>query len=399
MSLERRSRSVRRLSWLPWNRRAMLMAMVTAMLTAMVCLACATGAVVGQEPKAFVPQPGVFPPPQTGKYLVGELVSVDPINRRGALRLGGDGLSDRYHRAPSHQFALLPYGTLRYHGAPAELRDIPIGTVLHGFFTLPPENENALPPPETGQGARYLLPETYALSLADDVSFYGDKKQSWQLTSVDQEMGQLHVTTPDGQPGVLDIDGSTRLWQGRQDADWSDLPADARFQVNRSWSPNWQYGRFFCTDLWIDDESIARAAERQRQTHLRYQHHHWLAGWVDHVEHEENGEGIVAITLFAGMDGSLYDEVREKKKQGFQVAVGSPSLRTWWHDHDSKHGSLVELIEAQDPPTGSSGIQLRLHFRELLDGYRPGRVVRLRCSDWPNFKLPPEERLQSLLDR
>src|SRR3954454_8483765 len=72
----------------------------------------------------FVPTPGKFPPAGAGVYLAGELVSVDHVNRRGALRLVGDGVDDRYHSAPSHRFAMLPYGTLRYHGAPAELRDI-----------------------------------------------------------------------------------------------------------------------------------------------------------------------------------------------------------------------------------------------------------------------------------
>ena len=38
---------------------------------------------------------------------------VDAVNRRGVLRLDGDG--------PLHYFAMLPYGMIGYHGAPAEL--------------------------------------------------------------------------------------------------------------------------------------------------------------------------------------------------------------------------------------------------------------------------------------
>ena len=63
----------------------------------------------------------------TGKYFSGELVIVDAVNRRGALRLDGDG--------PLHYFAMLPYGMIGYNGAPAELRDLPLGTHLHGSFT------------------------------------------------------------------------------------------------------------------------------------------------------------------------------------------------------------------------------------------------------------------------
>ena len=71
-----------------------------------------------------VPMPGQFSAAGAGVYLAGELVSVDHVNRRGALRLVGDNDDGRYHSAPSHRFALLSYGTVRYHGAPAELRDV-----------------------------------------------------------------------------------------------------------------------------------------------------------------------------------------------------------------------------------------------------------------------------------
>ena len=36
---------------------------------------------------------------------------------------------------------MLPYGSVRYRGGAATLRDIPIGTHLHGWFYLPPEGE------------------------------------------------------------------------------------------------------------------------------------------------------------------------------------------------------------------------------------------------------------------
>src|SRR5205809_754884 len=77
-----------------------------------------------QEAKDQVLQPGKFPPPNTGTYLAGELVIIDPVNRRGGLRLDGNEPHDRYHSGPLHYFAMLPYGTISSNGAPAELRDI-----------------------------------------------------------------------------------------------------------------------------------------------------------------------------------------------------------------------------------------------------------------------------------
>ena len=66
----------------------------------------------------------------------GELVFVDHANRRGSIRVQGSGM---FFRNDPHPFALLPYGLVRYHGAPADLRDIPLGTVLHVLAYLPPD--------------------------------------------------------------------------------------------------------------------------------------------------------------------------------------------------------------------------------------------------------------------
>jgi hypothetical protein len=70
-------------------------------------------------------------------------VFVDHANRRGSLRVQAAGT---YFRNAPHPFALLPYAIVRYHGAPADLRDIPLGTVLHIRAFLPPDpNISAVP--------------------------------------------------------------------------------------------------------------------------------------------------------------------------------------------------------------------------------------------------------------
>ena len=52
------------------------------------CCLLATN-VVAQD--ADAPRAGQFPPRDKAVYLSGELVLVDPINRRGALRIDADG--------------------------------------------------------------------------------------------------------------------------------------------------------------------------------------------------------------------------------------------------------------------------------------------------------------------
>ena len=357
----------------------------------------------------YVPKPGEFPPPGAGNYLAGELVSVDHVNRRGALRFVGDNDDSRYHSAPSHRFAMLPYGTLRYHGAPAELRDIPIGTVLHGYFVLPPAGDTSVPPPDKNAG-KYVSKYTHALSLEDDFSFYQRQGRAWKIASVDAQQGKLKVspTGPAAESEVglkgeqtLENDPSTRVWKGRQIGDLKDLAPEQVVQVNLTWAPDWKNGQFQVADVWIDQESRDVATEVQRQIHIRHQRHRWLAGWVDHVAHEPDGKGIVTVTLFGGMDPTLYDLARAQAKPGggASIAAAEWTLRSWWQEHDNKNGPVLDFKDIPSPPPGSSGLQLRVHINELLEGYRPGRIVRFRPNGFPNVKLPPEERVQNLEDR
>jgi hypothetical protein len=400
------------------------------------------------EPTGFVPRPLVFPPLGSGTALSGELVQIDHVNRRGALRLFGDFEDNRYHAAASHRFALLPYAVVRYHGAPAELRDIPIGTVLHGQFVLPPEGSTVIPAPEKGQ-ERYVPPQNHAFALEDDFSFYESRGRAWKVAAIELKYdsssrddppgswrqtpsaGTLRVAATGTAAGGLmgeqtfSIDRSTRVWRGRELVDWEDLAPESAWQsidqqtriwrpdamtvqVNLTWHPRWSVREFHAADVWCDEESRNVARERQRQLHRRHMLHRWLPGWIDEVEHEPGGGGVVTLTLFGGMDQALYDLVRSQAPKGsppgtpqgsLTIAVAEPTLRTWWQEHDSKGGPVLEVKELPQPPLGSSGIQVRVRIPQLLDGYRPGRIVRVRTNAFANVKLPPEERVKGLEDR
>src|SRR3954463_8108956 len=108
----------------------------------------------------FALQPGEFPPEGSAHYLAGEMIQMDHVNRTGTLRPDrrNDQRTDDYDRPMP--FTLLPYGSMRYQGAPAELRDIPIGTPLHGLFYFEPEAG------KDGKGAF-----TQAFRLEDDFSY------------------------------------------------------------------------------------------------------------------------------------------------------------------------------------------------------------------------------------
>jgi hypothetical protein len=74
-------------------------------------------------------------------------------------------------------------------------------------------------------------------------------------------------------------------------------------------------------------------------------------------------------------------------------------LRTWFHRSDKKIGQVIEWKETENSPPGSSGIQVHMKFTELLDGYRPGRCVRVKSHAWIFVTMPSEERVKTIEER
>ena len=65
--------------------------------------------------------------------------------------------------------------------------------------------------------------------------------------------------------------------------------------------------------------------------------------------------------------------------------------------HMASRGTLLDVTKAPGKaPLGSSGIQIKMTFTELLDGYRPGRCVRLKCDTWAFVTMPSEERVKTI---
>jgi len=293
---------------------------------------------------------------------------------------------------------MLPYGMVGYNGAPAELRDVPLGTHMHGYFHLAPRGEEDTIPPY-----QRANPHNHALTLEDDFSYYQRRGQAWKIVAVDLKKNKLDVAATgkpvkDGINGkyTFDIDSNTRVWKGRSIVELDSLAPEQTVQLNLSWAQGAVNKEFVVTDVWLDDESRKFATEMQRRRHVRYQQQRWLPGWIDSIEHFDYGGAVITITLFGGMDQSLYDDMKASRDTGYWVAAAEKTLRTWFHRADRKVGRVQDWKEIENPPLGSSGIQLRLKFVEVLEGYRPGRNVRLKCDRWAFVTMPFEERVKSL---
>lgn len=363
----------------------------------------------------FRPEPGKFPPAESAKSYRGELVFVDHVNRRGSLRLQVDG---HYQEGRLHHFAMLPYGIVRYRGAAADLRDIPLGTVLYGRFYLPPDPKTSAVPNVTGNH-KTAPAENHAILLEDGPSLCLREGKSWNLQAIDINgaQGQLvaSLERKEGGEGLggehnLTIDGSTRIWRGRELLGLDELVSEGSWpgkgqkqfegqpiQLALAWHPRYLYQQFHVADLWLDEAAMKVATERQRQRHIRHIRTRWMPARVDAVDYGKFGRATLKVTLFGGMEESLYADF--KPGIGGKMAAAENTLRTWWPDHDGMDGRITSFEKAKELPLGSSGIQIQFEVPLILEGFRPGRIVRIRPQNWPNVKPPVEERVRGYQDR
>jgi hypothetical protein len=344
-------------------------------------------------------QPGVFPPNDAAHEINGELIELDHVNRTGKIRPDRTDAQRRGEWDLPIAFTLLPYGSIRYRGAPAELRDIPIGTHLHGQWFVEPKkeepNDPKAAPKKNASGSSKTAIEaafTLVLSFEDDFSYLQRTNRRWRVEAVDLTANTLTVLgvaldsdKVDPKPTVFQLSPATRVWQGRGYGELTDVAVGQKLLLNLTVCTLKGPGRV--TDIWLDDESAKLAAARQNEVHRHYIREHGLAAVVGPVD---NAAGIMTVTLFGGFDPKLADDI----PQGDVVtlAVAEDNLRTWDQINDRKSGPITELTRL--PATaGNSGYQLKIKPGMLLEGFRPNRIVRVWSSKWKVDDLPREEKL------
>jgi len=384
----------------------------------------ASAVIADDEP--FRPQAGKFPPLENSHSYQGELVFVDHANRRGSVRVKGAGT---YFRNTPHPFAMLPYGIVRYYGAPADLRDIPLGTVLHVQAFLPPDPViSAVPvlPVDSGKknagysGAGTTPAENHVLLLEDEPSHCLREGKVWKLKEVDLKSNEWMIvasceprTGGDGQASEekMTIDAATRIWRGRECLGIEDLIAEGTWTAGEkkslggqsvllgiTWkpTPDGVFTRFHISDIWLDDAAMQRSTHLQTERHKSFIRSRWMPAWIDTVEYDKFGRATVTATLFGGMAPSLYADFQKGSSAHINAAENTlkHSGGAYGPAHMASKGTIREVIESpEEAPLGSSGIQIRFDTDLIIEGIRPGRVVRVRSGAWPLVNLPREEYL------
>ena len=377
------------------------------------------------QEKPFRPVAGQFPPLAQAHGFRGELTFVDHTNRRGRLRIQGEGT---YFRNAPHPFAMLPYGVIRYQGAPAGLRDIPIGTVLHARGFLPPDPKLSSVPvlpvnnrnKTAGYSGKGIAPaENHLILLEDEPSFCQREGKVWKLQEVELQnfAGKIVARRESKNSGTkaeeetLTFDAATRIWRGREKLEVADLVADGIWPASGkkalkdqavllgiTWKPTPSniFTRFHISDIWLDDVAMQRAARNQTETHKAFIRTRWMPGWIEAVEYGKFGTATITATLFGGMDESLFADF--KKGAHAQMNAVESNLKhthgAYSPAHMASKGPILEVTKIKgEIPLGSSGIQIHFKTDLIIEGIRPGRNIRVRPSHWPNVNIPREEYL------
>ena len=379
----------------------------------------------------FRPEPGEFAPLEKAHPYRGELVFVDHANRRGSIRVEGTG---KFYRNTPHPFAMLPYGIVRYHNAPADLRDVPLGTVLHAHGFLPPDPKSSSVPvlpvnnkeKDAGhyRGTGIFPAENHILLLEDEPSHCRRNGLVWKLEQIEIKNNEGKIIasrkpkTGEGEnleEEELTFDAATRIWRGRECLRISDLVTEGVWPISGqkdlggqnvllgiTWRPapgdglSGAFTQFHISDIWLDEGAIEHAAYFQNEKHRSLIRSRWMPAWIDGIEYGKFGRATASATLFGGMDSSLYADFR-KGVEG-QVNGAEQTLKhTAGHYGPGHMASSIKILGVNETtgkvPLGSSGIQIQFETDLVIEGIRPGRIVRIRPGNWPKTQIPREEYL------
>jgi len=306
----------------------------------------------------YVPKPGEFPPHHSDRRISGELISADFIHRTGRFRRSKTGeLID---------FTMPPYGSVIYLNAEVDLRDVPLGTYFLFFL-----NQDA-------QGHFTRL-----ATMEDQYTMDANHGFSYKLDEVDLPEGNLKLTKqniaknqPDAGHQELLVDGETRVWKGEQQIKLGDLAVgdELLFTLNGKDAQ----GRGHCADLFVGAETHKLATQRERNIHTAFLKTRGIPGWIDKVDGKK-----LTVTLFSG-DPQTFKQTYMgdfNVRRDLYAAVANDELRTYDPGPDETRCQLLEILKGSDGCYGSSGVTLVLEARLLLEGHRPGHILRISPSD------------------
>lgn len=362
----------------------------------------------------FQPVHGEFPPEGLEHYVSGEYIGGDHIEREVIIRVDRNDSQERALWDYPLAAKMLPYGSVYYLGQPAELRDIPIGTHLHGWFYDRKEGEqrhwdstrNGKPQNKYGHRASPEVDFTQCLRVEDDFSYNVRRNQAWKVDGTDLEKMELYATLQkdgktEGKSKIFHLKSYTQVFQGKGFGALESIKPGQTVQMNLTWVTLYGPGRV--TQIWLDQEARELASNLQLERHRNYVRQRGIPGWVDSVDDKNQH---VLVTFFDGIDTSLFKDfdiivpeplgwptsggAKDDLKPKGTLAVATLARNMYDPVNDRKGGNILEVNQVPKK-LGCSGTQIKVQCGMLLEGYRPGGMVRFFPAAWKVVALPREE--------
>ena len=363
----------------------------------------------------FQPIKGEFPPEGSAHYVSGELIGLDHPERKVIIRVDRNDSQSRALMDYPLTALMLPYGSIYYQNQPAALQDIPIGTHLHGWFYERPKGETKHWTLRNGQSHNVnevrASPEvdfTRCLRLEDDFSYRARRNQIWKVDQVDFTTKKLTATLQEGGKAVggdakiFDLVSHTVIYEGAGFGTLESIKPGQTVQMNLTWATLYGPGRVI--HIWLDEKSRELASVRQLERHRSNIRERGIPGWVDAVDDKTK---IVTLTFFDGVDRELFKDfdiivpeplgwptsggAKDELKPKGTIAVARDCLMTYDPVNDRKGGNIVKRSKVPLRP-GCSGLQIQVECGMLLEGYRPGGVIRFFPAAWNVVAIPREEQ-------
>lgn len=355
----------------------------------------------------YQPAKGKFPPAGSAHYIQGELIWMDHAERELHIRVDRNDSQPRAVWDLPLLLTMLPYGSIEYNGQPAALQDIPLGTHLHTWcYVRDPEDDR--PPIARWHGR--ISPESdfrQCIRIEDDFSYHTRQGEIWRVDEVDLTALTLTATLlkngqADGNVRSFDLLESTVVYQGHGFGSLESIRPGQLVQINLTWATLYGLGRVF--HIWLDQESRDLASVRQLRRHRDHIRGHGIPGWVDTVDDKGS---TVTVTFFDGIDMRLFESfgvvvpeplgwptsggAKDDLKPKGTLAVARSTLMTYDPLNDRKGGNILKTNNVPVVP-GCCGVQIELQCGLLLEGYRPGEIVRFFPASWEFVALPKEEQ-------
>ena len=128
-----------------------------------------------------------------------------------------------------------------------------------------------------------------------------------------------------------------------------------------------------------------------------------MPAYVNEVKYGKFGQATASLTLFGGMDQSLYNDFKKESGRTDQWYGKQPQDTPLGHygpGHMASSGKIVQVTKQEgNVPLGSSGIQIDFKTDQIIEAIRPGKGCPHSTSKLAQVHKSPGRNISSIIPR